>query len=232
MNARKFVIVVCLAFLSAGLAASLRPPAALAQCGLPGTPPCEPKKKRPTETPRQSATSTSTFTPAATVTQTPTATGAPTKFPTPTKLMCLDLEQFKKCIGNPQCNGLPLCPGQVPTSKPQGLSPIPAQPYDFVLLSILLIGLLLAGGLFAARRNFSKRYVGFGHSVKAPDGSNSAPDETHTDEHGRVKEQFHWDRTGQPQDDDGLSDAWEEHGNVDANEDGEQPPYKPPPDSA
>lgn len=48
---------------------------------------------------------------------TPTATPSPTPTsptPTGTKFLCLEYSDFVKCMGNPQCQGIPLCPWSKP----------------------------------------------------------------------------------------------------------------------
>ena len=60
-----------------------------------------------------------TATPTSTAVQpsTPTATLSPTPLPpspTGTLFLCLEYSDFVKCQGNPQCQGLPLCPWSKP----------------------------------------------------------------------------------------------------------------------
>jgi hypothetical protein len=88
-----------------------------------GNPNCQPVPPLcPSATPPATSTPTSTLTPTATPSPTPTS-----PHPTGTQLLCLDYEEFKKCIGNPQCQGIPLCPWAnkgIPTATHAPLLPV------------------------------------------------------------------------------------------------------------
>jgi len=158
MKIHKPLLAVLLAILVVAALTALIPSAVQAQCGIPGTPACPPggkKTKRPTPAPpTKTSTPTATHTPTATATLTPTPT--PNNSPTPTRTpyqLCLSPEEFKKCIGNPQCQPLPpLCaPTRTPTPFLIPFSPFPPES-NMVLGIVLLGGGLLAGVWLLARR--------------------------------------------------------------------------------
>jgi hypothetical protein len=162
VQARKPVFAVLLAILivAAITAIILQPVNAQQICTDPATgaqipcPPGEKKTKRPTAVPpSRTSTPTATHTPTATptISLTPTPTKPPQSTVTPSKL-CLSLEEFKKCIGNPQCQPIPPLCVSTPTPTPSiPLSPFPPGS-NMVLGIVLLGGGLLAGVWLAARR--------------------------------------------------------------------------------
>ena len=155
-----------------------------AQCGLPGTPDCDERERRPTATDTKVALSTSnptstqflcleylqwlkcignpqcnglprcpdTPTPSKTpvATATPTITPSPTPTvptPTGTKLMCLECNEWLKCIANPQCNGLPKCPwSQCPLTTATATPPVKVDALPLGPISPLALGI---GGAIA-----------------------------------------------------------------------------------
>jgi hypothetical protein len=130
MKTRKFIFIFLIPILMVALASALTPQPVHAQCGIPGSPPCPPKKKRPTAT---SVPPTATFTPTATATSTPTPIPA----------------------------GLPLTGGE-PGQGSSGFG-LPG-PFGMLIL-VMIIGVLFAGGLFIW---FRSRFGG-GGSPQADD---------------------------------------------------------------
>lgn len=110
--------------------------------GIPRCPTPPPPTATFAPSPTPSLTPTITLTPVATLTAVATATR-----------VCLDDQQWKVCVGNPACNGIPRCPSpQTTTPQPLGVQNSPSPPTSGwrtgwlaagILLVVLLVGVAL-----------------------------------------------------------------------------------------
>ena len=224
MKVHKVILLLCLGIFMTVLSVA-NPQSVSAACPVGKN--CSPNPSTRTPIPPP-PTSTLTATPV----ESPTKLSTPT--PTESELPCMPA---KICLGNPQCQGVPICPEPhltaTPTSQGGGLpngggSPTQALSFGSVplgmLILVLLVGLLLIGGGFEVGRRWSYKYNIFGHSVNAGDSLSRESSGTSMHELGH-----NLDNDG-----DGLNDVWEssQSNGIDLNEDEDQPPFKPPPDSA
>jgi hypothetical protein len=186
-------------------------------CGIPGTPACPPREKR---------------------TKRPTPV-PPSRTPTPTATLTPTATQ----VGIPLTGGMggPAEPGINPSpavTLHNFASPVMLSGLGFLLL-VLVLTVLFRGGVFDPKRGLFKRFGVFGHSNSAYDGTGISEVDGNDQSIGLGDQKIYLARNdGRVQmdagstahelghnldaDHDGLSDTWEEKGEIDMNTDGSQ----------